>query len=50
MRKMLIVNACLCSADKSLPFGRGSRVEGKWSRVEGKWSRVEGKWSRVEGS
>ena len=32
----------------SLPFGRGSRVEGKWSRVEGEWSRVEGNKSRVE--
>ena len=34
----------------SLPFRRGSRVEGNWSRVEGKTSRVEGIWSRVEGN
>ena len=32
----------------SLPFGRGSRVEGSLSRVEGGMSRVEGTMSRVE--
>ena len=34
----------------SLPFGRGSRVEGCKSRVEGKMSRVEGKKSWVRKS
>ena len=32
----------------SLPFGRGSRVEGTMSRVEGAMSRVEGTMSRVQ--
>ena len=36
--------------NRSLPFRRGSRVEGNKSRAEGKLSRVEGIWSRVEGN
>ena len=33
--------------ERSLSFGRGSRVEGSTSRVEGSMSRVEGNMSRV---